>query len=96
MVVDQTGEVVEGDATCLLSLSGFDIELEYALNLDNDEGALSGEAAAVVWGYELPSEFSGEVSEGLISGGFESEIIGTPLVGTVEAERITRTVSSGE
>ena len=96
MVVDQTGEVVEGDSTCLLSLSGFDLELEYALNLENDEGTLTGEAAAVVWGYELPSEFTGEVGEGLIGGGFETEIIGTPLVGTVEVERITRTVSSGE
>ena len=36
------------------------------------------------------------IRDSLIGGGFETEIIGTPLVGTVEVERITRTVSSGE
>lgn len=96
MVVDQEGEVAEGESTCLLSLFGYDLDLEYQLDLENDEGALAGEANAVVFGYELPSEFEGEIGDGLISGGFEAEIIGTPLTGTVEAERITRSVESGE
>ena len=95
LVVDQTGEEVSGDATChlLLSYGGYDLELDlyYISHITNDDGELGGELAAEVYGYELPVDFEGELTEdGELTGGFITEVLGVILDGQIEATRVSR------
>lgn len=95
LVVDPYGEEVSGDANCflLLSISGFELELDlaYVSNITNDLGELGGELSADVYGYELPTDFTGTLTtDGKLEGGFESDLLGVLLTGSLSADRISR------
>lgn len=94
LVVDAYGETAVGDSTCQVSLFGYDVELEYALDLVNDQGQLSGDASAVIYGYEYALEFDGELTEdGSLSGGFAGDSSYFTIDGSVDAERLTREIT---
>ncbi len=95
LVVDQNGEEVNGNADChlLLSISGFELELDlaYISYIVNEEGLLGGNLSADVYGYELPVDFTGTLTEdGVMEGGFESDLMGFILAGELSADRISR------
>ncbi|MCP4809565.1 MAG: hypothetical protein GY913_07290 [Proteobacteria bacterium] len=90
--VDAYGELVQGASGCLLSLQGFEIDSDFVLAVQNDDGVLSGDIAVTVYGYELPMEFSGDVTEdGLLTGEFAGDVFGqAEFDGTLEVNRISR------
>lgn len=96
LVVDAEGETVVGDAGCLLSLLGYDIDTAYDFELENDEGDLAGTASIDLTFYSLPVETEGELTEdGELSGSFGTDVMGyLTLEGTYEATRITRDLES--
>jgi len=91
LVVNATGEEVEGQAGCILLLQGQTIETYYVLDVQNVDGSLEGSAAVDFWGFQIPMDFAGEAStEGTVTGGFASSIMGyLDLEGLLEAERIS-------
>jgi hypothetical protein len=77
----------------LLSFSGYELELdlEYVSNIENDMGVLGGDMAAEVYGYELPVDFEGTLTEdGQLTGDFTTELLGVLLDGSLSADRVSR------
>ena len=91
LVVNATGEEVEGEAGCILLLQGQTLETYYVLNVQNVDGSLEGSAAVDFWGFQIPMEFAGEAStEGTVTGGFAANIMGyLDLEGLLEADRVS-------
>ncbi|MBW1881111.1 MAG: hypothetical protein JRI25_05155 [Deltaproteobacteria bacterium] len=93
IIVDPWGEVAAGGADCVTSLMGFDTELSYIFDLQNDAGVLSGTAGADLFGwYTLDVPASGTLDPNGIGltvdfGGDFMEFIS--LGGTVEAARVS-------
>lgn len=94
VLVDAYGETATGESTCQISLLGYDVEIGYVLDLENDEGELGGDASAVIWGYDYTLEFEGELTEdGELTGVFSGDDSYFALDGTVEASRLTRDIA---
>jgi hypothetical protein len=98
LVVDAYGEVATGDAGCLVSLFGYNVDSTYAFDLENDEGDLSGEAAIDLTLFEYGVATEGSLSDdGEIEGDFGADVYGYLLVeGDYAAELLTRDLSSVE
>lgn len=100
LVVDAYGETVEGDAGCLLSLLGYDLDTAYVFDLENDDGTLSGAAALDLSFYQLDIEATGEITEdGTATVAFSDDVYGLALLdGQVDVRRLSRDISeySGE
>jgi hypothetical protein len=98
LVVDAYGEMVEGDAGCLLSLLGYELDTAYIFELENDEGELTGTAALDLSFYQLDIEASGEIDDdGNLTMSFADDIYGLgDLDGSVEAARVSRDISQYE
>ncbi len=96
LVVDAEGRTVEGDAGCLLSLLGYDIDTAYLFDLENADGDLTGTASIDLQIYELPVDTEGTLSEeGELSGAFAADVAGfLAMEGAYEATRITRDLST--
>ncbi len=96
MVIDAEGQTATGDAGCLLSLLGYDIDTSYIFDLENDDGALSGTASIDLSFYEIPVETEGSVTEeGELSGDFTADVAGyLAMEASYEATRITRDLST--
>jgi len=93
LIIDPYGELVMGSANCFLSFQGFDLDGEYLLSGEIDQGQLAGEISVDLAGlFELPLAFDGEVTpEGELSGGFTGDLMGfAELDGTLTAVRVTR------
>jgi len=93
IIVDPWGEVAAGGADCVTSLMGFDAELSYVFDLQNDAGVLTGTAGADLFGwYTLDFPASGTLDPNgagmvLDFGGDFMQFIS--LDGTAEAERVS-------
>lgn len=98
LVVDVYGETATGDAGCLLSLFGYDLDTSYVFDLENDDGDLSGTAGLDLSFYTLDIDTSGEISEdGEATLTFTTDIYGYgKLDGEVSATRVSRDVSEYE
>ncbi len=98
LLVDAYGEVVTGEAGCLLSLFGYDLDTTYLFDLQNDDGELSGEAAIDLSWFELPVDTEGSLSEdGELEGGFAADVYGyLALDGEYTATLLTRDLSTAE
>lgn len=96
IVIDAYGQAVQGSSGCLLSLQGFEIDSAFVLDVQNDDGDLSGEISVDVMGYELPMEFEGDVTEdGVLTGDFEGDVFGqAEFSGVIEVTRISRETTS--
>jgi hypothetical protein len=95
MVIDVYGETAEGEADCILALQGQVIELDYAFDLDVEKDDLAGEAALSIYGFELPTDFAGELTEEKqLSGTWSQSVFGQlEIDGEVRLERISRDTS---
>ena len=91
IVVDQEGEVVEGESECLLSLSGYDLDLSLDIDAENTEGEVEGSASATLYSFEV----SGSVTDdGVLELSFTDSLFGyIDMEGEISAERITREVT---
>ncbi|GDX83545.1 hypothetical protein LBMAG42_53560 [Deltaproteobacteria bacterium] len=98
MVVDAEGDVATGDAGCLLSLLGYDIDTAYIFDLENDDGDLAGTASIDLQFYELPVDTTGTITEdGELEGDFSAEVAGyLTMEASYAATRITRDLSTVE
>jgi hypothetical protein len=98
MVVDVYGEEAVGEADCILSMQGQVIELDYVFDLEVDGQDLEGEAALSVYGFEMPTDFKGEVSDDSeIGGTWEQSVFGyMELSGVLRIERVSRDTSHFE
>jgi len=96
ITIDATGQAVTGDASCMLSLQGFDLNGNFLLDLSNDLGTVSGDTNLDLSFFQFPLPTSGTVDEnGNFSASFATQInIGTPLdvSGEFTAVRVTRDV----
>lgn len=92
MVVDVYGELAEGEADCILSMQGQVLELDYVFDLEVEDDSLEGEASLSIYGFDLPTDFSGELSGGKnINGYWSQSVFGQlELEGEVRLERISR------
>ena len=101
VVIDAYGDQVDGSANCLLSFQGYDLDSAFVLDVENDRGDLYGTIAVDVYGYELPMDFSGDVTEdGDFYGTFDGDMFGqASFEGDLDVVRISRDTSyssSGE
>jgi hypothetical protein len=98
LVVDAEGKTATGDAGCLLSLLGYDIDTAYLFDLENDDGDLSGTASIDLQIYQLPVESTGTVTEdGELEGTFGADVGGfVTMEATYTATRVTRDLSTVE
>ncbi len=95
ITVDAYGETVTGEASCLLSLNGYDLDTAYVLAYENDAGALTGSSAIDLGFYQYEIETEGTIDEdGNLTADFTTEISGLALTGTLTATRITRDLES--
>jgi hypothetical protein len=96
LVVDAEGDVATGDAGCLLSLLGYDIDTTYLFELENYEGDLAGTASIDLQWFALPVETSGTLTEeGVLAGDFTADVAGfLAMEGRYEATRLTRDLST--
>lgn len=96
LMVDAYGEIAEGEASCLLDFYGYyELDTTYGLDLEVDDGDLSGIAQADLVLATYDFEIEGEVNaDGILSASFEDSVYGyLDVLGEIEAERITRDVS---
>jgi hypothetical protein len=95
--VDAYGNAVTGDASCLLSFNGYDLDTSWVFDLANASGALTGASGAdlVIFTYDFDT--TGAMSEdGSVSGTFGDDVYGVVTVaGSFDATRVSRDVSDG-
>lgn len=96
MVVDAEGKTATGDAGCLLSLLGYDIDTGYLFDLENDAGDLTGTASIDLQFYQLPVDSEGSITEeGELEGSFGADVAGfVTMEASYAATRITRDLST--
>lgn len=94
ITVDAYGEAVTGDASCLLSLNGYDLDTAYVLDYINSEGALTGSSAIDLGFYQYDIDTEGTLDvDGNLEAAFTTDLSGLTLTGTLTATRITRDLS---
>lgn len=97
LVVNAEGELVEGDASCTLSFSGYELSPAFVVELANSDGLLEGETAMDLVFIEYPLSTDGSLSEDgdlLAIFSQEIELYGTVAVdGEINAVRVSRDVS---
>lgn len=100
IIIDAYGDQVDGAANCLLSFQGVNLDSAFVLDVENDRGDLYGSIAVEVYGYELPMDFSGDVTEeGEFYGTFDGDMFGqASFAGDLDVVRVSRdtTYSAGE
>ena len=91
-VVGMEGEEITGDAECMLSLMGYDMDLAFVIEATNTEGAVDGYVGVDLMFYTYEMDGTGKLSEdGEMSIDFSGEVLGyLDLAGTVELSRISR------
>ncbi|MSP54238.1 MAG: hypothetical protein EXR69_01325 [Myxococcales bacterium] len=94
ITVDAYGESVTGDAACLLSVSGYDLDTAYILEYENLDGVLSGNSAIDLVYTEYDIDTTGTLdTDGNLAADFTADVLGMTLDGTLTATRITRDLS---
>lgn len=94
ITVDAYGETATGDASCLLSLNGYDLDTSYVLAYDNADGVLTGTSSVDLVFYQYDIDTTGTLdTDGNLATAFETDIAGIGLAGTLSATRITRDLS---
>jgi hypothetical protein len=95
MVIDVYGETAEGAADCILALQGQVLDLDYKFDLEVEKDDLEGEAALSIYGFELPTDFEGALTEEKeLTGSWAQSVFGQlELEGEVRLERISRDTS---
>ncbi len=98
LVVDAYGETAAGDAGCLLSLLGYELDTSYVFDLENDAGDLAGIAALDLSFYQLDIDATGAITDdGEATLSFAQDVYGfVYLDGSVEASRVSRDISEYE
>lgn len=96
LIIDPYGELVEGAASCIISLQGYELDLSLGIDAENDEaGKIEGDAAIDLFGYAFEMPLDGDVSEdGELTADFESTDY-LELAGSLDAVRISRDTSGG-
>lgn len=95
ITVDAYGETATGDASCLLSLGGYDIDTAYLFDYTNDAGVLSGSSSIDLGFYQYDIDTAGTLdTDGNLTADFTADIAGLALVGNVTATRVTRDLDS--
>lgn len=51
LLCDETGEIIDGDGDCQVSILSFDLPLRFVFEFDNNEGAVDGKAGADIFGW---------------------------------------------
>jgi hypothetical protein len=92
IIVDQTGEAIGGDSTCLISLMGYDMDMALALDAANDDGVVDGEMAVNMVIFDVGIAAEGSVTEdGELYVEFADNVMGyADIAGNVDASRISR------
>ena len=91
LTVDAYGETVTGDAGCLLSLGGYDIDTAYLFDYTNDAGVLSGSSSIDLGFYQYDIDTDGTLdTDGNLEAAFATDIAGFGIAGTLTATRVTR------
>ncbi len=92
MVVDVYGEFAEGEADCILSMQGQVMELDYVFDLEVADEVIEGEASLSLYGFEMPTDFAGELTDGKkLNGNWAQSVFGQmELEGEVRMERVSR------
>lgn len=95
ITVDAYGETATGDASCLLSLGGYDIDTAYLFDYTNDAGVLSGSSSIDLGFYQYDIDTAGTLdTDGNLEADFTTDVAGLALTGTVTATRVTRDLDS--
>ena len=96
LVVRAEGDLAYGDAGCLISLLGYELDTTYIFDLSNDQGDLSGEAAIDLTLFQYGVETFGWLSqEGELEGDFAADVYGfLQLEGVYTASLLTRDLST--
>jgi len=92
IIVDQQGELLGGDSTCMVSLMGYDMDMSMSLDAENSDGSVEGEMAVDMMLFDVGIAASGELTEeGELTVSFAEDVYGYIGVdGSVEASRISR------
>lgn len=95
LVVDAYGETITGDAGCVLSLQGYEVDSSFLFDLVNEDGTVSGVSGADLYITTYDFETAGSIDEdGTLQGSFAGDVYGFLYVeGGFEAERVSRDIS---
>lgn len=96
LVVDAEGKVGTGEAGCLISLLGYDLDTAYVFDLENDAGDISGQAAIDLSWFQYGVDTTGTLSEdGELEGDFFADVAGfLAMEGVYTASLLTRDLST--
>ena len=93
-IVDLRGQVLGGEGQCAVNLvivEGFDLGYQVSGDILNND--VAGEIALSAGPFPIPVGWEGSFSEdGILSGGFEGELLAFGLEGQLTARRVTRYV----
>jgi hypothetical protein len=86
------GILVQSEHAGTYAIQGQVMELDYIFDLEVEDESLEGEAALSIYGFDLPTDFSGELSGGKnINGYWSQSVFGQmELEGEVRLERVSR------
>lgn len=96
LVVDPYGQVATGDATCVVSLMGFEMQAAYVFDLDNANGTITGTTALDLFGWDglaFPSTGQLEPETGTLDLTFGVDPAVAQFIavdGAVDADRVSR------
>lgn len=92
LYIDAYGEEAWGDASCLISVLGFDLDMAFLFDLENDYGDLNGDASVDISGwFEWPFEMDADLTEeGDVSSEFEIEYGDLAVSGGMDLTRLSR------
>ena len=98
LVVDITGENATGTSDCVVSLMGYDMDLSFIIDMQNDDGSMSGTIAADLSWFEWEFSSEGSIStDGEMELGFDDDVMGYMGVGgELAASRISRETVLGD
>ncbi len=94
ITVDAYGEGATGQSTCVLSLLGFNQEATHVFELEISGDELFGSASVDLGFVGVDFDAEGELDDGVLEASWADNLYGfVELEGTLEVERVTRSVT---
>ncbi|MBT6179592.1 MAG: hypothetical protein HOI23_20300 [Deltaproteobacteria bacterium] len=89
-IVDIAGEVMGGSGSCMIELivmDGFEVSYDVLGTIDGDE--VSGNVQVSTGIFPIPVPWEGEFDDGVLSGGFDGDLLLFAFEGLVQARKVT-------
>ena len=89
-IVDMAGEVMGGSGSCTIELvvvDGFEVSYDVLGSITGDE--VTGSVQVSTGIFPIPLAWEGEFNDGVLTGGFDGNLLVFTLEGLVQARKVT-------